>query len=255
MLHKFFHYVLRCLLCIFCLTIPAGVSADPLNLESGLPISIEDAYVTPFQNREYQGFLRLETGEDKDQLEVVQRLELGVWYNTELTVEAPFVFGEAVEDGYGDTSVEILYNLNQETRTLPAISFGATLITPTGKNSEGVDPEVEAILTKTLPGTWDLHRLHLNGGVRFNDDMQKGERGDLYHVVAGYQYRATNQIILLADVLRQEELEEDIEMNVVEGGARIALTPYSVFAIGIGHGFGADSPKFRGSMGLQFVLF
>ena len=227
-------------------------AAGPLNLESGLPLEVEDAYATPFLNREYQGFLRYERSQhDEDTLDVVQRLELGVWYNTELTIEAPFHFGEGEPDDYGDTAIELLYNFNQETRTMPAAALSGTLIAPSGDRSEGLDSEAELLLTKTIPGTWDLHRVHLNGGYRFNDDEQEGEREGTYHVVAGYQVRATNDLVLLADVFREQELEEDKAINMVELGARYRVTPYALLSVGGGVGFGDDSPEVRTTAGLQ----
>ena len=226
--------------------------AGPLNLESGLPLEVEDVYATPFLNREYQGFLRYERSQhDKDTLDVVQRLEFGVWYNTELTVEAPFHFGEGAPDDYGDTSIELLYNFNQETRTVPALALSGTLIAPSGERSEGLDSEVELLLTKTVPGTWDLHRVHLNGGYRFNDDIQEGERSGTYHLVAGYQVRATNELVLLADVFREQDLEEDQAINMIELGGRYRLTPYALLSIGGGVGFGDQSPEARTTAGLQ----
>lgn len=234
------------------LNAPAVANADPLNLERGLPLEVEDAYPTAFRNREYQAFLRYNRGKsDEDTLDVVQRLEAGIWYNTEMTLEAPFHFGEGAPDDYGDTPVELLYNFNQETRILPAASASGTIIAPTSEDGKGIDSEVEFLLTKTVPGTWDLHRMHLNGGYRFNDDRRDGEREGTYHVVAGYQVRATNELVLLADVFREEKLEKDRAVNMAELGARYRLTPYSLLSFGTGVGFGDQSPEFRTTGGIQ----
>jgi hypothetical protein len=231
---------------------PRLAAADPLNLESGLPLEVEDAYAAPFLNREYQTYLRYERDDDgTDFGRWVNRLEVGLWYNTELTIEVPLVFGEIEPDGLGDVSVELLYNFNQETQVLPAFALAGALITPTGDNSRGLDPEVEIIATKTLPGTWDLHRLHFNFSYRFNDDVRSGERGGVYHVVAGYEVRATNNLVLLADLVREEDLEKGVEMNLFEGGGRYRLTPYALLAVGLGFGFADESPDVRATAGLQ----
>lgn len=243
---------LKCIATMSLVLSSAWVNADPLNLESGLPLEVEDAYPAPFMNREYQTFLRYQREHDGvDAAEWVNRLELGLWYNTELTVEVPFIFGEVEPDGLGDVSAEILYNLNQETRTLPALSIAGALYAPTGDGSEGWDPELELIATKTMPGTWDLHRFHLNVGYRFNDDVQPDERGGAYSAVAGYEVRATNELVLLADLVRKEELEEDVEVNLFEVGGRYRLTPFALMAAGIGFGFGDESPDARTTLGLQ----
>src|SRR5690606_17779194 len=114
------------------------------------------------------------------------------------------------------------------------------LIAPTGERSEGLDSEAELLLTKTLPGTWDLHRLHLNGGYRFNDDVQDGEREGTYRLIAGYEVRATNELVLLADVFREQKLDEGMAVNLAEIGGRYRLTPYALLSIGTGVGFGDD---------------
>ncbi|MFN2427289.1 MAG: transporter, partial [Candidatus Binatia bacterium] len=218
-------------------------AADPLNLESGLPLEMEDAYAAPFLNREYQTYLRYERDDDgRDFGRWVNRLEVGLWYNTELTVEVPLVFGEIEPDGLGDVSVELLYNFNQESQILPAFALAGTLITPTGDHSRGLDPEIEFIATKTLPGTWDLHRLHFNFSYRFNDEVRSGERGGIYHVVVGYEVRATNNLVLLADLVREEDLEKGVEINLIEGGGRYRLTPYALLAVGLGFGIADESP-------------
>lgn len=232
------------------------IYADPLNLESGLPLEVEDAYVTPLWNREYQSFIRYNRSEKgKDVLEAVQRVELGVWYNTELTIEAPFIFGEGKSDGYGPTPIELLYNLNQETISLPAFALGGTFVTPTGEYNEGLDSKAELLITKTVPNTWSLHRIHLNGGYYFNDDPGVAERNGAYEAIIGYEARLNNPIVLIADVVRREELEKDLTTNLVEVGLRYRLAPYAILAAGIGKGFGADAPDFIMTTGIQIELF
>jgi hypothetical protein len=185
----------------------------------------------------------------------VQRLELGLWYNTQLTLEAPFIFGEGKSDGYGPTAVELLYNLNQETVALPAVTVGGTLITPTGEYSEGLDSRVELLLTKTIPGTAQLHRVHLNAAYLFNDDEEEDERSGAYEVVLGYEARVSNPVVLVADVFRKQEVEAGSTTNLGEVGARYRLNPYTVLTAGVGVGFGEDAAEFRGTTGVQMEFF
>lgn len=230
--------------------------ADPLNLESGLPLAVEDAYLTPLWNREYQSFLRYNrSGTGKDVLEVVQRIEIGIWYNTELTVEAPFIFGEDRSDGYGPTPIELLYNLNQETLSLPAFTVGGTFVTPTGEYNEGLDSEAEILITKTVPGTWSLHRIHLNGSYYFNEDPGDSERDGAYEAILGYEARLNNPLVLVADVIRRQELERGESVNLAELGLRYRLAPYAILAAGVGKGFGADAPDFIATTGVQIEFF
>jgi hypothetical protein len=236
--------------------IGSDAAADPLNLERGLPLEVEDAYVTPLWNREYHGFLRYNRShKEEDVLEIVQRLELGVWYNTQFTIEAPFIVGEGKSDGYGPTPLELLYNVNQETTVLPALTLGGTFVTPTGEYNEGLDSEAKFILTKTLPGTWSLHRIHLNGSYYFNDDQGDNERQGAYEAILGYEVRLNNPLIFIADVFRKQEIERELTTNLVEVGLRYRLTPYAILSSGLGKGFGADASDFRGTVGVQIELF
>jgi hypothetical protein len=70
-------------------------------------------------------------------------------------------------------------------------------------------------------------------------------------VVVGYEVRVSNDLIVLADVVREQELEEDREINLLEAGARYRLTPFSVLSAGVGFGVGDESPDVRTTVGFQ----
>src|SRR5690606_1941757 len=123
------------------------------------------------------------TSDGADRIEIVPRIEFGFPRNAEITIAQPFLLGNADPDGVGDTEVEFLYNFNQETRTLPALSGAVAAIFPSNDDSHGVDTSVELVASKTLPGTWRFQRVHANFRYEFNDDVQSGERSGRYMAV------------------------------------------------------------------------
>jgi hypothetical protein len=232
--------------------LPASAVADVLDLESGFPLEIEDAYPIGYLGREAQLHLRYErTHDGEDGVHFLPRLEVGFPRNGQLSVAQRLATGGIEPDGVGPTVVELLYNLNQESLAFPALSVVAVADLPSGDDAHGVDAGGKLLLTKTLPGTWRLHRLHANVLYQANDDVRSGERGTRYKAVLGYSTVVTNELVLLGDVFREESFMEDEEHNVAEMGLRWAITPRAVVSAGIGFGFGDESPDVRTVLGIQ----
>jgi len=230
----------------------AGAASEISDLEEGLPLEIADAYPIPYRGREFQMMTRYERSErDHDGLVLEPRVELGIVRNAQLTVAGPFLFGEGVDDGPGDAKLELLYDLNQEQLALPAFALAGGAEFPTGDESRGVDPFAKLLVTKTLPGTWHLHRLHANVRYGYNAEDRTAERSHRYKVVFGYSVILTNEILGLLDVSREEGRDSSIEVNVVEAGARLQVTPRTNLSFGAGAGFADESPDARATLGLQ----
>lgn len=84
----------------------------------------------------------------------------------------------------GDVRLSVLYNLNQETLTLPALGAKLAVNLPTGIESSGVDVEVKGITTKSF----DRLGVHLNGGYRFLNGTKSDERDGRYELTLGATY-------------------------------------------------------------------
>lgn len=240
---------------LVCLFAHPVVAADHDNLEEGLPIATADAYPVGYLGRELQSVFRYERGhDDSDSFVLEPRVEVGFPRNAQLSVAVPFELTDEHDDGLREVRLEALYNLNQERLILPAFSIAAAIDTPTGEDSHGVDPTVKGLASKTLPGTWQRHALHVNFAYLFNDDVQGDERDSGYQVSLGYSGRLTNEAVVVADVVRQETLQKGVEENLGEIGLRYQLHPRAVIAGGIGFGFGDESPDIVITTGFQFAL-
>jgi hypothetical protein len=229
------------------------VAADVLDLEDGFPTSVEDAYPIGYLGREIQMHVSYErTHAGDDGVRFRPRVEFGFPRNAQVSVAQRFTTGSVEPNGVGPTELELLYNLNQETLALPAVSLVARADFPTGKPAHGVDAGGKLIVSKTLPGTWHLHRVHANALYQANDDVQPGERGARFRFVVGYSTVVTNELLFVGDLLREHTFSEDEEVNLAEVGLRYALTPRMVVSAGVGFGIGDESPDVRAAMGVQY---
>lgn len=247
------HVVVASLLAWVALPRATGAQTDHFNLEEGLPASVEDAYPTAFRNREFQIGPRYErTAEGDDQILLNPRLEAGPLRNAQLGITVPVLLGSADQTGSGDITVDALYNFNTEGLTLPAFSLAGRAEFPTGEARAGVDAEFKLLVTRSI--TNRLDRIHLNLVYLRAGAPDATERRDRYAAILGYSGRLGPDMILVADVLREQELEKGLETNIVELGLRRQITPLFVLSLGAGVGIGAESPDFRITVGLQRTL-
>ena len=154
-------------------------------------------------------------------------------------------------DGYGDTLVELLCDINQETRSLPASAVAGTIVAPSGDHSEGVDSEVELLVHEHSSRHVGSPSGAPERGVQVQCGGTDGRASWNVPCPLGYETRASNALILLADVVRKQELDDGVEVNLAEVGGRYRLTPYAILSAAVGAGFGDDSPEVRTAGGLQ----
>ena len=244
-------------------------AADHTNLDENLPVTIEDAYVTPYNGIEAQGYFlydrdrlgsRGRGNKGSDLFTFAPRVEAGLFRNFQASVALPYSLGNASETKQGNANVQGLYNFNNETLHLPALSLGGGVIQPYGYQRGGIETQVKAAATKSIGSfgtSYVPRRLHLNAIWFHNYDPLRGgnaERQDRYLVGVGYSQPVTNDAVLVADVYRQELRERGRAENMVELGTRYQLTPQTVLSSAVGTGFGDRSPAFRVLVGFQHTL-
>ena len=227
-------------------------AADHINLEPGLPLTVEDAYPTGYLNREFQLSGRYErTADGKNQYRADPRLEYGFARNWQARINVPFILGSGDKRGSGDIGAELFYNFNTESLKTPAFAASVSATAPTGRDSLGLDTEFKFIATKTLGYARKLQRVHFNLSYFNNASARADERSNGYAAVAGYSQRLGPQTILLADYAREQQKERDVTTDVIEVGLRYQKSPLTVLSVGLGAGVSRDSPDFRATLGLQ----
>lgn len=228
-------------------------AADHSNLEEGLPTEIEDAYPTSYLNREMQGVFRYERTEGGEDRFVFQpRFEYGFARNWQLSVSSLLLAGDADRTGSGDIHLGVLYNFNTEAVYIPAFAAALEADLPSGKDSAGIDTTVKLIASKMpFPRSYLLHRMHLNVLWTHNSGRREDERRDIYKAIAGFSVRAGKDTMLVADIIREQEMEKGKDSTIAEIGIRRQISPLSVLSLGAGAGIGEDSPDMRFVIGFQ----
>lgn len=233
----------------------ARAQSDQLNLEENLPVQVEDAYATAYRNREVQFFTRYERQRDgSDRVTIAPRLEVGLFRNTQVTVESEFLTGSGDNTTSGDIRVSGLYNFNTEGLRLPAFALAGSVTAPSGQGSAGVDFSSKFIATKTISKRDNVDRLHLNLKYLRNNGRRIDERSDRYRAILGYSARISGESVFVADFVRQSERIRGENSNVVEAGVRYQFNPLTVLSFGGGAGIGEQSPRFRVTFGIQRSL-
>lgn len=231
--------------------LPCANAADHLNLEEGLPTQVEDAYPIAFRGREFQTAMRYDRTDDhEDRFVIDPRIEIGFAPNWQAKISVPFYLGSADRTDSGNVGLEALYNFNAEGLFLPAFAMSARADFPTGKDAAGVDTMLKAIMTKSITRT-GLDRIHLNVAWKHNAGARSEQRDDLYRVIVGYSRRLDADTVVIADFIREQEIERKKEANVFELGVRRQLTPLTLITAGVGAGVGDESPEFRAMLGFQ----
>ena len=156
------------------LLLPAGAAAQTgyYNTDVGRPIRVEDAYaVERYALDLHLAPLRLERGDGVTAGLVTPEATYGLVPRTQVELGVPILYrdpGDGRERaGVAGIELTALYNINAETRTLPAFGVRAGVLMPVGPLApERMLPSFKGIVTRSLWGA----RLHLNVQYTFGDE-------------------------------------------------------------------------------------
>lgn len=229
--------LLLALLALFALPAPLAAQIDYRNLDDDRPVVTEDAY--PLERHAFE-FLLPYTFEDERGggriHAVVPELEYGILRNGQLGVKAPLArVRETGDTEYGLSGLRVfgLYNLNSDSRLLPALSARADLLLPVGAlGGDATRVTLKAIATRS----WGLTRLHANAAWTL------GEESRLSAVEPGARWRyslATDRTLFRQSILLVGEVATlravkgaPVEVNLA-AGARYQWTPTTVLDFGV----------------------
>jgi len=237
-------------------------AVDHTNLEEGLPAEVTDAYPLEYLGREVQGRIQYRyTASAEHELWLEPRFEFGFPRNGQVSLKVPLFASFAGDDSeinLGRTSIELMYNFNQETLSIPALALAAGVEAPDTRDGGSFDPFGRAILTKMIPGSSLWHRVHLNALLQFNvaQDEEEGERELRYVLVVGYDVRLGTTVTGVIDAVRERPLLDEPPGNYGELGVRLQLTPLIALAFGGGAG-ASDEGRFiaRATTAFQWFAF
>ncbi len=255
---------------VICLTLFIGggigpcpaLATDHFNLESGIPITIEDIIPTEHGSIEFQAFGRyLRQREEKNAGQTEPRLVWGILEKTQLEIASPLLLGEGTANGNGDVQMSILRMLwdNPEREWWPGVAFEAEVRLPTGVDRSDYTNRVDAGLTVLMMKSVGEHTFHLNAGFDLTGDKSEEERIRRFNwsIAVGHHISLTEWLVIVSDVVwRQADDEGSEDVWLFETGFRAQINRTLIGAIGIGAGLnrGPDTSVFSLTAGLQFSL-
>lgn len=220
-----------------------ALTVDHSNLDEGRPVRVEDPYPVS------QGEIAVELGPEfisrrrrGEQAAFEFSVNYGAAPNLQLEIETGLFTDPHAKEGplpdqerSGDVRIGALYNLNQETRTVPALGVKLKANLPTGIDSSGMDAEAKILITKSIGRL----SLHANASFRRLDGTEPGERGTLYDHALGMSWPlgapGRTRTLLVADLFVEQAGRHD-EPNTAgaEAGIRRQLTRRVVLDAGVG---------------------
>ncbi len=206
---------------------------DFRSVDAGRPIRVEDAYPLKFLEWEWElgsEFLVAEGG--RRGATGVLELKVGIARNLQFGVEAHPAWERvagAASGGVEEFSTHLLFNVNQEGRSAPAVAFRTTLLAPGigDVRREDVGLELLAIQTKSLSRL----RLHLNGGYAIASDIDGGA-----YWISGLGFDFPIGLFsksILGDLYLEVPTDRSDARVWFEVGTRLQITNVSVIDLGV----------------------
>ena len=215
----------------------APAQIDYRNLDDDRPTLMEDAYPVERYAFEFQTPWRF----SRDRLGLsthafTPEIEYGILRNAQVGLKLPVagVTGPSGRDwGISGLRLFALYNVNTESRFLPALSLRSDVTFPVGSLAgEGTRVSVKGIATRS----WGQYRLHLNAAYTFGRDrpLAAAEAANKWWYGAAVDrtlYRTS--ILIIGEIYALRSVSaQPVQVNA-SVGLRIQLTPYMVFDAGI----------------------
>lgn len=162
--------------CVAAMPLQAMAQEDFRHADEGRPIRVEDAYPIKFGEWEWELGVLGELAEGSSSSVSTIELKFGFARNLQVGIEADGGWARdlgVVQSGIEEFGAHLLYNLNQESHSAPALGLRADIATPGvgGRGSEEWGGAVKGMLTKSV----GLFRAHLNGGYTWASVMDGGD--------------------------------------------------------------------------------
>lgn len=246
-------------LCLILLSAPeAWGQADYRNLDPGRPMAIEDAQPIEFRAFELSlgpRYVRGRAGGGEATVE--PEIKWGFRKDWQIGISGEYdMLGEnRAAQGFTDTQLHLLYNVNQESLTLPALALRPELTIGAGPlGSQALHEGLKVIVSRSFA----RNRLHLNGAYAGGPDEPVGRGGDLVNRYRyGIAYERTfplEFLVLLTDVYVHKPIDGQPEDVMFDLGARRQLTPTLVVDAGLTAGAPDHDHALGVTLGLSYVF-
>ena len=231
-----------------CILPGEAYAIDHKNLDENRPLRLEDAY--PIADGEITieagGGLRLGQRSPNRGVFPIEIL-YGAYPNLQLSLGSTLLTDpRSVTEppASGDLRLSALYNVNQETLTLPAFAGKVGLTIPTGIGSTAIGVGLKGIVTKSI----ERLSLHLNVGYEFLSGTKPTDRDGRYDLIFGMSYpigapKFTRATLVWDVFTAQSERRGQDNITGTEVGLRYQLTPRIVWDAGVGTEFAGPANR------------
>lgn len=233
----------------------AFAQIDYRNLEDDRPTRIEDAY--PIERHAFELMLpwRYERESGGNVHSFTPELSYGLLPNLQAGIKLPLAGADdGTERVWGMAGLKVfsLYNLNTESRSLPAVSLRAEGAFPVGGLAgEGTRVTLKGILTRS----WGVTRLHANGAYTLGDDAlpaaatEPAARWWYGLAVDRTLYRKSTLVVAELYSLKERD-DAAVEVNV-SLGVRRQLSPVHVIDLGVARRLSDAGPDLELTLGVS----
>ncbi|MEO6447008.1 MAG: transporter [Gemmatimonadaceae bacterium] len=244
----------------------AGAQTDFYNTDRNRPIRIEDAYATErYSFDAHLAPIRLERSKGGVyNWGIDPELAYGIFPRTQLELGIPVGYTDLGESrrraGLAGIDLSVLYNLNAETTTLPALGIRASTLFPVGNLApENVHPSIQGMVTRTLG--WA--RFHVNAEYTFGSEPEAvnglgAGAVELARWTTGVAVDRTfplKSTLLTGEVYARQPIHEDEAVEWNAGvGVRHQLDPLTAVDAGFGRRLTADDRSWFVTFGLARVF-
>ncbi len=190
--------------------------------------------------------------DDDEEHEFEFEFEWGIVEDWEFILSVPFTIGDGGVEGNGDATVGLHTVLWDEDGWIPAFAMRNLFRLPTGYHGQDFDYTFRGLLTWTLS---DVTRLHFNPYIATNNDPGDGERNFLYGGAIGFDWRANDDLILIADYQYRRSVEKDGDENqIIELGADWQFAENQLLGFGLEFGVEGDDGCEDFAISLSYII-
>ncbi len=235
-------------------TVPPALALDPAKLSIYQPLTVQDAYPTTTGTVQVQGGARYDrTSTGRNLVDLRPVVKWGAFDHFQLSFAAPYRVGDADSGRSGDSIVAAFYQFADDRNGLPAMALSQSVHAYYG-DLYGTETVTSLLATKSLSEGLAGTEVHLNLSYRHLYDGASNERDSRYRLVLGISHAIGRDLAILADFVRQDDRRIGESSNILEVGARWKAGADGIVSVGVGAGFGDQSPRARVLIGFQHAF-
>lgn len=233
----------------------AQAQADPQALSANLPVRLKDAFVTLPGALALQDGSRTTIGDDgRYSLRGGPALKLGLPGHIELSVAPLRQFGDTSSVHGGLAGTELEWNINRQTRVMPALLVALIRDEPYGGGHQGPYYAVQAVATKSLGSGREAPRMGAEVAWAHTVRAASSERRQRWLAGLVASRLVGRQTAMVVDVVYQQQTSRKRTSNYLDVGINHVLGKSLTLSGGLGPGLVEDGISFRVFAGIKWTI-